>query len=83
MIGGLQDNGTVMTFDGGETWERVLGGDGMECFFDRNNPDTVYASYYNGYLMRSTNGGQSFSLFKSMDGAWVTPYFQSRRRGKY
>jgi len=76
MIGGLQDNGTVMTLDGGETWERVLGGDGMECFIDRNNPDNVYASYYNGYLMRSTDGGLNFSYFKSMEGAWVTPFFQ-------
>lgn len=76
MIGGLQDNGTVMTFDGGETWEQVLSGDGMECFFDRNNPDIVYASYYNGYLMKSANSGNNFFWWKTVDGAWVTPFFQ-------
>jgi len=76
MIGGTQDNGTMMTTDGGDTWEVVAPGDGMECFFDRSNPDSIiYASNFRGFLMKSTDGGNTFYLLKNVNGAWVTPFF--------
>jgi len=75
MIAGSQDNGTIRTMDGGNSWEVVLRWDGMECFFDRNNPDLVYASQQFGNLHRSLDGGASFSFFKNINGAFVTPFF--------
>jgi len=75
IIGGLQDNGTVLTEDGGENWTMVIPGDGMVCFFDYQNPNIVYASIQWGYLKRSLNGGNSFSDYGDMNGAWVTPFF--------
>jgi len=76
MIAGSQDNGTMRTMDGGNSWEVVLRWDGMECFFDRNYPDSiVFASQQFGYLHKSYDGGASFSFFKNMNGAFVTPFF--------
>jgi len=76
IIGGLQDNGTVLTGDGGTSWKMVMRGDGMECFFDYANPKIVYASYFNGEMQRSNNGGNSFTPWGgSIDGAWLTPFF--------
>ncbi|MCK4662374.1 MAG: T9SS type A sorting domain-containing protein [Bacteroidales bacterium] len=75
MICGMQDNCTAITFDGGDTWKGVAGGDGMVCFFDHTNPQNVYASAQNGWLMKSTDGGKTFSFKKNMNGAWVTPFF--------
>jgi hypothetical protein len=76
MIAGSQDNGTMRTIDGGNSWTVVQGGDGMECFFDPAYPDSiVYASYQFGSLRRSRDGGQSFQAFGSFNGAWVTPFF--------
>jgi len=75
MIGGLQDNGTVITEDGGETWTMVMPGDGTVCFFNYQNPQIVYASHQNGNLKRSSNGGSNFSNFGDIGGVWVTPFF--------
>ena len=76
LIGGAQDNWTSITFDGGATpWEAVVPGDGMECFFDYENPLFVYASAQFGYLVRSTNGGLTFNNFTNINGAWITPFF--------
>ncbi len=60
LIGGTQDNGTNMS-SGSLTWNEVYGGDGFYCLFDYQNPQRVYASSQNGGLVRSTNGGSSFS----------------------
>jgi len=76
ILGGMQDNSTAMTFDGGMTWGQVAGGDGMECFFDYNYPDSiVYASAQKGQLLKSMNGGSSFNNIKFVNGAWITPFF--------
>ncbi|MBC7872868.1 MAG: hypothetical protein H7Y01_02670, partial [Ferruginibacter sp.] len=78
-ITGLQDNGTDRLSNDSWTW--VLGGDGMECIIDYNNPDIMYAAYQNGVVNKSIDGGDSFSPIVYNDGsginapgAWVTPY---------
>jgi len=73
VIGGMQDNATAMTTDGGLTWHEVTGGDGMECLFNPAHPDTVYTSAQNGYFFRSVNGGNTFSVMYNANGSWTTP----------
>ena len=72
IIGGMQDNSTARTTDGGQTWEVITGGDGMECLFNPN-PDTIYTASQNGYFHRSINGGASFNYMYNANGAWITP----------
>jgi hypothetical protein len=79
VITGLQDNGSKL-FSGG-SWSDVKGGDGMECIVDYSNTNYMYATYVEGQISRSTNGGSSFSTDISANipggkpaGAWVTPY---------
>jgi photosystem II stability/assembly factor-like uncharacterized protein len=74
IVGGMQDNGIIMTFDGGENWRHKRPGDGTECFFDYSNPQNVYASRIGGELFKSTNGGAIFNTLKKLNGAWVTPF---------
>jgi PKD repeat protein len=76
IITGHQDNGTNL-YTGG--WSEVMGGDGMCCFIDWNNNNTMYAEYYNGSFNRSTNGGGSWSGITSGltgSGPWVTAWHQ-------
>ncbi|MFN8368365.1 MAG: PKD domain-containing protein [Candidatus Kapaibacterium sp.] len=71
LIGGAQDNGSNLVNGG---WTQVYGGDGMDNAIDQANPSYVYASSQNGNLVRSTNGGTSFSgISPASNGAWVTP----------
>lgn len=59
--GGTQDNGTLMTDNGGlDNWRRILAGDGFHVIADPENADILYAEYQWGNLFRSTNGGESF-----------------------
>jgi photosystem II stability/assembly factor-like uncharacterized protein len=78
MIGGAQDNWTSITFDlySMNPWRTVVGGDGMECFFDYDYPDNyVYASNQYGGLHKSNNGGNSFFHLREINGWWITPFF--------
>ena len=62
LIGGTQDNNTVMTNDGGlDNWEAILGGDGMYCLIDYTNSNNIYAESQWGNLHKSTNGGNSMN----------------------
>ena len=73
---GHQDNGTNR-YNG--SWAEVMGGDGMDCFIDRTNNNTMYAEFYNGSFNRSTNGGASWTgITTGLTGAagWVTPWCQ-------
>ncbi|MBI4931123.1 MAG: T9SS type A sorting domain-containing protein [Bacteroidetes bacterium] len=77
LITGRQDNGTDRL--NGVTWSRVLGGDGMECFVDRTNNNTMYGEYYNGDFQRSINGGNNWASIQTGlagSAAWVTPWCQ-------
>jgi PKD repeat protein len=82
VISGWQDNGTNL-WTGPNTWQRVIGGDGMECLIDYSSDTYQYGELYYGNIRRSTNGGASFSTIVGSggtagtvgeDGDWVTPY---------
>ena len=77
LLTGRQDNGTDRL--NGVTWSCVIGGDGMECFIDRTNNNTMYGELYNGDFRRSTNGGANWTTIQtglSGSAAWVTPWCQ-------
>ncbi len=75
VINGYQDNGTAtFTADG---WKTVMGGDGMDCVIDWEDPIYSYGEYYYGAIDRifnnaSNQGGITNGI--SEDGAWVTPF---------
>jgi len=74
---GWQDNGSSLYNAG--AFERVLGGDGMECFIDWSDPNYVYAEYQNGGLNGSSDGGNNFyDVVNNIDepGQWITPWMQ-------
>lgn len=76
-ITGHQDNGTS-TWNG-TTYQARIGGDGMDCFYDRTNNNIVYGSTQNGGLRRSTNGGGSWTSVISglpTSRPWVTTWKQ-------
>ncbi|MBL8229079.1 MAG: hypothetical protein JNL98_11405 [Bryobacterales bacterium] len=61
-FGGKQDNGTMRgTLAGQATWTRLFGGDGAAVAVDPRNPNTVFVSTQNFGLVRSRNGGRSFT----------------------
>ncbi|MDA0728997.1 MAG: hypothetical protein O3B70_00390 [Bacteroidetes bacterium] len=77
---GTQDNGTMLSSAAYDA--RILDGDGMQCFFDPNVPNRLYASAYYGMLYRSDDGGRTmnniatyfFSGGPNEIGAWETPF---------
>lgn len=78
VLSGHQDNGTNLL--NGTTWTEVYGGDGMDCFVDWNNNNTLVESYVEGDFNISNNGGGSWSNITnglSGTGAWVSPIIQS------
>ena len=77
LITGHQDNGSNLL--NGSNWSQVYGGDGMDCFIDWNNNNTLVASTQNGGFTRSINGGSNWSAIVSgLSGtpAWVAPIVQ-------
>ena len=77
VLQGWQDNGTNQYSSG--QWAHILGGDGMECFVDWNDPNYQYGASQYGNISRSSNGGNSFQGIKNNineDGEWVTPWMQ-------
>ncbi|MDX1501318.1 MAG: hypothetical protein R3325_03070 [Thermoanaerobaculia bacterium] len=61
-LGGTQDNGTLLGTDGSGPgrWVRILGGDGGYSAIDPVNPARIYATFQNGEVQRSSDGGRSF-----------------------
>ena len=80
VINGLQDNGSKLLKSG--SWNDVTGGDGMECIVDYSTTNYMYATYTQGKIYRSTDGGATFPTpyitsnipGGQPTGAWVTPY---------
>lgn len=77
MIAGAQDNATMVKR--GDVERQVIGGDGMECFFNPRNVNQGFATIYYGYLYRTDDFFGSVSLKSDANsrgeaGAWVTPY---------
>ncbi len=60
LLGGAQDNGTLMTNGAPDEWSRIFVGDGFRCLVDPSNSDIVYAEYQYGNLAKSTDGGSTF-----------------------
>lgn len=76
-ISGHQDNGTSIW--NGTTYNAKIGGDGMDCFYDRTNDNNVFGEYQYGALQRSTNGGTNWSSATSgLSGTapWLTVWRQ-------
>jgi photosystem II stability/assembly factor-like uncharacterized protein len=81
---GAQDNGTwrlTLDEEGNEAdAHQVLGGDGMVCQINPKDSSIVYASYYDGYLNRSDDYGQTFGLNippppnQYGEAQWTVPY---------
>jgi photosystem II stability/assembly factor-like uncharacterized protein len=79
-IAGFQDNGTAIYKNG--TWQKAVGGDGMECIIDPLDSNKMYAALYYGDVRKTSNYGNSyFSVLAkngingvTESGAWVTPY---------
>lgn len=80
IIGGTQDNGTWVASNLNARFNDVLGGDGAYCAIHPQKSNIMYASWQNGNLRRSVNGGASFSdidnsLQNSGDGFWfINPF---------
>lgn len=77
IITGHQDNGTCLSNT--TNWAEVSGGDGMDCFIDWNNNNTMVCAYTNGAFSRSINGGGSWTNITfglTGTGAWVAPIRQ-------
>lgn len=74
ILSGNQDNGTIMKSE--DNWFQIIGGDGMECVFDRDNEKIIYGTLYYGDLRKSVNGGKSFNSIipdGTLEGGWITP----------
>jgi PKD repeat protein/photosystem II stability/assembly factor-like uncharacterized protein len=79
VINGYQDNGSA-TYTGSPSWIPVIGGDGMECEVDHENPVYSYGTLYYGDIFRITNnvnphkvaGNDTYGINES--GGWVTPF---------
>ncbi len=56
-VGGTQDNNSIRTIEGDspDTWEAVLGGDGMYNRINQQDNDIAWAEYQYGELYRSYN----------------------------
>lgn len=62
--GGAQDNGTIYnSINSDSKWASVnnYGGDGTGMAISKNNPLIMFAAQPNGQLVRSTNGGVSYT----------------------
>ncbi len=79
IMGGTQDNGTMLTKTGSyDNWQDVYGGDGFHCQIDYTDQNYIYAEYQWGGLGRSSNGGNSFQSAASgldlLRTNWSSPY---------
>ncbi len=77
ILTGLQDNGTIKipgvknTIGSGT---EVLGGDGMLCFIDQDNPGYQFATYqYNSFNLLNANGTVIADLSPHYGGDFVNP----------
>jgi photosystem II stability/assembly factor-like uncharacterized protein len=90
LLGGTQDNNTLITGGSPSAWSPILGGDGFQCLVDPVNPNTLFAEFQycckissppSAGLRRSTNGGGGFAIpggFNASDRYnWNTPIAMS------
>lgn len=75
-IAGAQDNSTYI-YRGLPSWSRVIGGDGMSAAVNQSNDQIVYGSAQNLYLVKSTDGGNSFSSIQPSRASGDRPAFSA------
>jgi len=76
IMGGLQDNGTLLT-SSAPTWNHIFGGDGASVAIDPRNNNTLYVSYQYINLHRSLDGGQTFTRATNQlsdNSIFIVPY---------
>ncbi len=76
VLGGLQDNGTVL-YRGFPTWSKVFGGDGGYCGIASDNPDLIYEEYVYLNVYRSPDMGGSWDEIiagDSNDANFIAPF---------
>lgn len=60
-IAGAQDNASYI-YNGTPSWSRVIGGDGMTTAVNPEDDQIVYGSAQNLFILKSSNGGNSFTV---------------------
>jgi hypothetical protein len=76
LVGGTQDNGSNK-WTGTSTMTHVQGADGMDAMIDHSNSNIMYYSRQYGILVKTTNGGVTWSDISPASGPWVTPYIMN------
>ena len=82
IVGGTQDNGTLLYSGDADGWGSMNGGDGGFCAADPTDPNYFYGEFQYLQIHRSTNGGQSSSLIvdglgdsgQGNDNNFISPY---------
>ncbi len=82
LIGGTQDNYTLITDGSPSGWYKIFPGDGFYCLIDPTDPNVIFAEYYyccyHSGPFRSVDGGANFtppSGFVDTDRYnWCAPY---------
>jgi PKD repeat protein len=65
LYAGTQDNGTMrLSGSSSSAWRRIFYGDGYDCAVDQQSPNVVWATNYNNYTSRATDGGESEQSFQ-------------------
>lgn len=74
-IGGTQDNGThKLTSSSAGSSTTVMGGDGMLCFIDQDEPHIQIASYqWNNFNLLNSTGSVVATLINDDDGSFINP----------
>ena len=76
MMGGLQDNSTVI-YTGNLAWSKYIGGDGSWTAIDASNDNFIFGSWQGLNMMKSTNRGNNwFQVTPPFGGnvAFIAPY---------
>jgi len=67
ILGGTQDNGTVLFRpEAGTTWSPILGGDGGFCASDQTDSRVVYMEAQYLRIYRSTDGGDGLAIWSGI-----------------
>lgn len=75
LVGGTQDNGTIITSGSPTAWSSILGADGFQCLVDPVTPSLVFAEWQNCCSGAGPRrGGSAPTGFNSSDRyGWNTP----------
>lgn len=75
LMGGTQDNGSLLWNIGDTEADHILWGDGFECMFHPSNTNIIYGSTQNNRY-RSTDGGNEWEVITppGEEGQWTAPW---------